>query len=335
MINKYILPVSYPIITSWQWHATIFSILGKNNYALQWIYSNYIQLIAFKKKDFLFLDILPGGEAFEQCPYLSVKMIIKKDIMKYSYNILDFLISSIRKNYYIYGIFDESFILKKDNKFAHELMIYGYDYDTKQFFVGDFTFKNKYSYQNVFFEDIVQGFENIQNNDDFLFYQKFKGNRGLYLISLDLNEIKYKLNKELIIKNINEYISYKNIDCSQVLDNDIDKPILGIFSIYKALLNQISEEKNKYDIRAFHVFYDHKVLMFERIKFLIENNYIDSNHILELLFKDIMYNSLIIRNKILKFNLSSDNKIIFQIKDKLKRLELQEYKALSYLVQNM
>ena len=44
MSNKKILPVSYPMITSWQWHATLFSILGDDEKAKNWIFSNYIQL---------------------------------------------------------------------------------------------------------------------------------------------------------------------------------------------------------------------------------------------------------------------------------------------------
>ena len=33
MSNKKILPVSYPMITSWQWHATLFSIIGDDERA--------------------------------------------------------------------------------------------------------------------------------------------------------------------------------------------------------------------------------------------------------------------------------------------------------------
>ena len=42
--DKKKLPVAYPMITSWQWHATLFSILSSNDNAKKWIFSNYIQL---------------------------------------------------------------------------------------------------------------------------------------------------------------------------------------------------------------------------------------------------------------------------------------------------
>ena len=43
-MSKKILPISYPMITSWQWHATLFSIIGDDEKAKNWIFSNYIQL---------------------------------------------------------------------------------------------------------------------------------------------------------------------------------------------------------------------------------------------------------------------------------------------------
>lgn len=40
-MSKKILPTSYPMITSWQWHATLFSIIGDDEKAKNWIFSNY------------------------------------------------------------------------------------------------------------------------------------------------------------------------------------------------------------------------------------------------------------------------------------------------------
>ena len=35
-MSKKILPISYPMITSWQWHATLFSIIGDDEKAKNW-----------------------------------------------------------------------------------------------------------------------------------------------------------------------------------------------------------------------------------------------------------------------------------------------------------
>ena len=70
------LPVTYPMITSWQWHATLFSILSDDENAKKWIFSNYIQLRCyniqeiFTGDDMLLADMMPGSSALKQCPYL-------------------------------------------------------------------------------------------------------------------------------------------------------------------------------------------------------------------------------------------------------------------------
>lgn len=78
MSNKKILPVSYPMITSWQWHATLFSILGDDEKAKNWIFSNYIQLRCynieeiFTGDEMLLADMMPGSSSLKECPYPSV-----------------------------------------------------------------------------------------------------------------------------------------------------------------------------------------------------------------------------------------------------------------------
>lgn len=39
-----ILPVSYPTITSWTWHASLFAMVENVEHAQDWIMSNYIQI---------------------------------------------------------------------------------------------------------------------------------------------------------------------------------------------------------------------------------------------------------------------------------------------------
>ena len=76
MANIKKLPVTNPLITSWQWHATLFSILSNDENAKKWIFSNSIQLRCynieeiFTGDDMLFCDMMPGSSSLKQCPYL-------------------------------------------------------------------------------------------------------------------------------------------------------------------------------------------------------------------------------------------------------------------------
>ena len=82
------LPVTYPMITSWQWHATLFSILSDDENAKKWIFSNYIQLRCyniqeiFTGDDMLLADMMPGSSALKQCPYLMFSLLTKEQIQK-------------------------------------------------------------------------------------------------------------------------------------------------------------------------------------------------------------------------------------------------------------
>lgn len=225
-------------------------------------------------------------------------------------------------------------MLRKQIKFPHELMIYGYDYVNKSFLVGDFTFKGKYSYQKVSFNDVILGFNNIKDNDDFLFKENYEIKRGLFLLSPNLNNLVYKLNKKLIIKSLKEYIYSQNPNPSVTNDNNYYKPIFGV-SLYDELINQIDNKAFRYDIRSFHVFYDHKSLMFKRIEFLIKNDYIKLDISIINLFRNLMNSSLVIRNEMLKFIISNNDESLPYIKDKLKKMKYKEIKLLNYLIKKL
>ena len=86
MENKKILDVTKPIITSWQWHATLFSILSDDENAKRWIFSNYIQLRCyniqeiFTGDEMLLADIMPGSSSLKECPYLITSLLTKEQI---------------------------------------------------------------------------------------------------------------------------------------------------------------------------------------------------------------------------------------------------------------
>lgn len=131
MANEKILDVTYPGITSWQWHATLFSILGNDENARKWIFSNYIQLRCytineiFTGDDMLFTDMMPGSSSLKECPYLIFSLMTKEQVESYCGNIIDFVIKTIDLNGYVYGVFDEAKILcnaEVDYKFPHELL---------------------------------------------------------------------------------------------------------------------------------------------------------------------------------------------------------------------
>ena len=107
-MSKKILPISYPMITSWQWHATLFSIIGDDEKAKNWIFSNYIQLRCynieeiFTGDEMLLADMMPGSSSLKECPYLLFSLMTKEQVESYCGDILTFIKKTINLGGYVY-----------------------------------------------------------------------------------------------------------------------------------------------------------------------------------------------------------------------------------------
>ena len=319
MANSKKLPVTKPLITSWQWHATLFSILSNDENAKKWIFSNYIQFRCyniteiFTGDDMLLADIMPGSSSLKECPYLITSIMTKEMIESYCGNIIDFIIKTINLNGYVYGVFDEAKILSDyevDYKFPHELFIYGYDMDQEIFYVGDFTFKDHYSFNTVSFTDVQRGYEDITASDDHMFKDDYKGRRGLYVIQKHTDTPYYDVDLRYIRDTISEYLnSVDSKDHFRMMRNRFDDTTFGM-NVYDRVLarimKQMSEDEPDFDIRALHLMYDHKVLMYERIKYLMANGYIEYDESLIKNYELVVKNMLTARNLLIKISINND-----------------------------
>jgi hypothetical protein len=319
MANSKKLPVTYPMITSWQWHATLFSILSNEENARKWIFSNYIQLRCynieeiFTGDDMLLADIMPGSSSLIECPYLITSLLTKQQIESYCGNIIDFIIKTIDLDGYVYGVFDEAKILSDfevDYKFPHELFIYGYDMEKEIFYVGDFTFKDRYSYSTVSFEDVRRGYEVISAPEDHMFKDDYKGTRGLYVIQKNVNTAYYDVDTGLIRDTIKEYLSSADTkNHFRMMRNRFGDTTFGV-KVYDRVLDRINKQMEKkepdFDIRALHVMYDHKVLMYERLKYLMANGYLNYDQDLLDTYQLVVKNMLTARNLLIKISINGN-----------------------------
>lgn len=320
MEDKMRLPVTRnPLITSWQWHATLFSILSEDDNAKKWIYSNYIQLRSFKVEEIftgdeiLFADMIPGTSSLKACPYLVTSLMTKSQIECYCGDIVDFIIKTLDLGGYVYGVFDEAKILSDysvDYKFPHELFIYGYNRDKKYFYTGDFTFKERYSHNTVSFEELRKGYDAISPDEDHMFRDDYMGHRGLYVIFKNTENPVYEVDIEFIKESIFEYLNSVNTKKKyRMLRNVHDNTTYGISvldAVYDRLMEQVNMEEPDFDIRAIHVLYDHKKLMYERIKYLMERGYIAYDAELLDNYSLVVKNMLTARNLLIKISITEN-----------------------------
>ena len=338
MKDKVILPVKYPAITSWQWHATLFSIIGDDDNAKKWIYSNYIQLRCYNIAEYttgdeiLLCDMMPGSSALKECPYLIFSLITKPQIKSYCGDVIDFIIKTLDIGGYVYGAFDEARILcdvAVDYKFPHELFIYGYNMEEQVFYVGDFTFKDKYSYSKVSFEAVKRGFDALSASEDHVFKDDYKGTRGLYVIQKNVDSKYYDLDKVLIQRTLIEYLESQDTkDHFRMMRNRFRDTVFGV-DVYEALAKRIDKQLNKpepdFDIRALHIAYVHKVLMYDRLKYLMANEVIPYDQQMLDQYAEVVEYMLAARNLLIRISITNnvaDGERIADYLTKAKKMEV-------------
>lgn len=332
-----ILPINEkPIITSWQWHAALFSILQDDEKAIQWIYSNYIQLrlVIDRKKKLHFLDFLPGDTTLSKCPYIFFQPVIDEQIKMCCQSIIDFIKKSLDMGLYVFGIFDQGKLIGKNHKFPHEVFIYGYDDENKYFYTKDFIFNNgKYTGKRISYSDIEYAYQNI-TNEDFKFRNLLNNyKRGLFLIGKNTDRLYYQLDINWLKVLLSDYLDSSNTHnrskiCWQKRDeNDY---IYGI-KIYDRLCEFLENHERTLvdDIRPLHVLYDHKLLMRSRINYLHDKGYIGSQFMGGL--RILEQESLNIRNLYLKMSIKGNRSAFKELNKKLlvlRNLECEIYSEL-------
>jgi len=336
MENKIELPMRYPPITSSPPHADLLSVIMTEADSYDWIMMNYIQLrMALNVPCFA-----PCGDferyhetatsIWNDCPWVS-KQVISREVISRKWNsFIEFVIENIFTKNYVYVNIDRYYIEAYDDygkrHFRHEIFIYGYDIESEMLYVADFFENGKYSYSTVSFTQLEEAYSGIHQsiNDeigDFL--------SGVHLIKLRNKTFPfhgaYDRNvwfcADVMISRIKDYLSSKN--------ESLDDNVWGA-SLYGEIKNRLillcngtAMEKVHLDVRAFHVLYDHKVMMVMRVNYLFDNQIISDKRFMKEGEK-IRDTANMIRNMYLKFEIKSDNKILFKIIDLLGGLQEDE-----------
>lgn len=341
-MTQNVLPVSYPIITTYTHHAHLFSILSNYEQALPWIYCNYIQLYINKDYyqngwgDFYFAfphDVRPA----ESCRSIRTQKI-DRDLINLKWDqITDFIRDCIDRDNYVHLMVNRFFIphyrqYQKENR-KHDILVYGYDAAAEMVYVADFFKANKYSFEKVSFSDFNQAYStcSLTCNSDYskntTFIYKFIAEADH---NCDIGKIKNDLELYLT-KNVDQHLGIYEKETTAV----------GI-EVYDVLKNYVRQKMAKnervYDIRAFYMLYDHKKLMGLRLKYLEEQGYLakggDDDLISE--FSELEMQTLLIVNLLIKVNILVKHSLVTNIFEKiianLDHMADREYELFSKLL---
>ncbi|MEK3787286.1 MULTISPECIES: hypothetical protein [Paenibacillus] len=305
-----ILPFYEPTFYTYNIYGSVTSMLSNNDHYLPWLYNNFIQIRYVEDWDSYFFD--NHHTLLDNIPWIN-HHIIPRDILNRKWvSLTDFIIESLHSNYYLYFYVDRSYISvsKQYQQVSHwhEILVYGYDEQKRTFLMADNLADGKYIKTECPIEEIEQGYYSIVSDNEFF--------KNVHLLSIR-EERDYSLQIDQIAESIRRYLnSTITVDLSFK-----EKTLFGM----KAVEHSIEKVKDKLhstsfvqiDRRAFHLFWEHKIIMLQRLRYLMELSILKPDDDVIERYTLIVQQHESLRNLVLKFNFKNDRMLFSRIEQKL------------------
>lgn len=337
------LPVKYPLITTWPYHANMLSILSAYECCVPWILTNYIQILdrgwPIVWLDYCILDYnLIGNNPWLKEKTLKFnKTITNELITSQKTTITEFLINFIDKDYYVFIDALNDFYIpgttqyQKNLDSIHSFLIYGYNRNEKKFNIGGHFESGKYQLTEITFENFDNAY--FGSNKEYTDHIQF------IKLGKPWDREDYKLDLKLIKQLLEDYLYSRNtFERMAMYMNPVNKCVWGI-SVYEKIIeyltNGIEGDKKRIDHRQFHLLWEHKRILCELCIQLEQNNMINNGkHYIEE-FREIQKESLIILNMTLKFLFTHKHEIIKKIVILLQKNRQREINVIEKIINDL
>ncbi|GEM_PF-1121264 len=332
-LGREVLPISYPMITTYTQHAHLLSILTHYECAHPWIFSNYIQL--FINKDYkhnwgdFYFPLAYELRPSDACKWITTQKIHRDTVTAKWDSVIHFIIENINSNQYVHTMVNYFYVPLSDryNKLQlhHDIFVYGYDLNREILYVSDFFKNGVYSQAEISFADFDLAFNtnHLTTNHDYL-----RGMVYLYTFN-DQYQDQFSFSADSQVHSIKNYFTKKPPEYWEMFNYEGDRDRLDFgMGIYTTLFNYVketSDNKSQLDIRPFHLLYDHKKIMTLRLKYLYDNRHLlhlNQEHIDE--FISIEVKARILVNAAFKYNLTRDRSILDSLQTQIRNIENEE-----------
>ena len=309
-MNK-LLPIKQPPITSYQQLALPLTVAMMNTTAKNWFYSNYIQASCVSRNHYIskrnydcalhYGFYNPEITSPESADHLCVEGCEQLYLLRNP----KFIKETIDDGWYIYTDADMFYIDGSDvynmYHYTHDLMIYGYDEENVYIYMYD---KNKLVSHTVNYDKFLRGYYSEYCNE------KFYRNRAI-LFKPNNKECIVNINK--IRWHMHDYLNGVETfarECPNIFNPDsLTMHGINTYAEFDNLFDYIMECEKKYLRRTdIYCFYEHKRVMFDRVKYLKGNNVLSASEGLVDEFNEIQRLSQIFMMFGLKLNTLQDDK---------------------------
>lgn len=315
------------------------SMIMLNKNAKNWLYNNFVQLVFYKQNldkfryDSHCVAIWPVDTM--KMDYSGANMFLRE------YHINDKIMTLTRENliasiktwidggFYIIGNVDVSKL--KGTRyygwapFSHSAMIIGYN-ETELYQV-DFSLKGELGIVRISYEDYIESvfskdLEDIFKNKK---HMDIKYNFSLFELKDEFRS-ECKLDTEVIKFWVKSYIDCS--DCGITTDFFMRRDDLAcglaVYDNVCKMVDKMVECNQNIDFRMFHAIYEHKAIMKDRVKFMLEQGYLDNDYILLEMCEANLKTAEIIRKYVLKYNVSKRRNCLIHIKENLNKIKDDE-----------
>ena len=280
---------------------------------------------------------------YKFCPFLNIQRISKRWLKESDFDIIEFIVDSLSKGYYVYLLVKQSEIGAYDyssdedrflDKSVHDIMIYGYNKVQEEFYIADNFKHGKYSYNcKCSFLEMRRAIEGV----DLVFEPRlgFKGN--IELLEYYNKELR-RFNIHRVYDSLCDYLEARPTAMWNTLEfrnkYGEEQWYFGM-NCYEYMIYRIEQlSLPNTHIQDFHLMWEHKKHLKRVIDYLINNNYIYYNLILEGI-NDIVRDALISRNLVVKYCLTNDKNVQSDIINKYYAIKTNEKKVLEYVVDSL
>ena len=172
-----------------------------------------------------------------------------------------------------------------------------------------------------------------------MFKDDYKGRRGLYVIMKNNENTYYDIDIELIERTLREYLNCEDTkNHFRMMRNRFNDTTFGV-DVYDRVIEQIDKqlhaEEPDYDIRSLHLIYDHKVLMLERIKYLMANDYIPFSQAIVDDYATVVENAQTARNLLVRISITGEIERADRFAKYLNQAKETEIKVLSQVLEQL
>jgi hypothetical protein len=324
------LPITKPDITSYQFLAYPLAILSNNIGKTEaWIYSNFIQLCV--NTDFNHpVPFCFYLHDYTLNPWLSVEKVERTTLSNNNLDIVNFVKNSIKQSKYVCLCLNEYYIPERSAyqkyDFDHDVLITGINEKENTVTLLGFDNQMLFKQITVGFEIFKQSYHNlIEENNPYLnkiILYKFNENGS------------YTFDKELVVETLQDYLDSQNTSNRfAMVSNPLDR-VYGIecYTFLKIYINRLIKGEIDVNIRDIHLLFEHKNIMYNRIKYMEDKGLIRKNQNLSSSYILVKEASEVIKNLMVKFSITNNESSLEKINELLTMMETKEKEILNDLL---